>query len=143
MSTVHDVLKHKGSNVLTIDPKASVFEAALMMSEHSIGGLVVLRGTRVEGIITERDVLSRVVAKQKDPANILVTEAMSHDVYVCTPNISIDEARGIFMNRRIRHLPVVNEHGQLCGIVSIGDINGWRLEGQEQTIHYLREYLFG
>ena len=143
MTTVNDVLKHKGSQVLSIGPKASVLDAALLMNEHRIGGLVVLHSAKVEGIITERDVLRRVVARRVDPAEIAVKDVMTKDVYCCKRGVSIDEARGIFKNRRIRHLPVVDDKGRLVGMVSIGDINGWRLEGQEKTIHYLHEYLYG
>ncbi len=143
MATVHDVLKQKGSQVLSIGAKASVLDAALLMNEHRIGGLVVLRSAKVEGIITERDLLRHVVAKRVDPADITVKDVMTKDVYCCKRTTSIEEARSIFKNKRIRHLPVVDDQGRLDGMISIGDINGWKLEGQEQTIHYLREYLYG
>ncbi len=143
MATVNDVLKQKGSQVFSIGPKASVLDAALLMNEHRIGGLVVLHNTGVAGIITERDVLRRVVAQRADPATVAVRDVMTKDVYVCQKHVSIEDARSIFKNQRIRHLPVVDDHGRLEGMVSIGDINGWKLNGQEQTIHYLKEYLYG
>ena len=143
MATVHNVLKQKGSQVLSIGSKASVLDAALLMNEHRIGGLVVLRSAKVEGIITERDVLRRVVAQRKDPAQVTVREVMTRDVCVCKGETSIEEARNIFKGQRIRHLPVVDDRDRLVGLVSIGDINGWRLDSHEQTIHYLHEYLYG
>lgn len=143
MATVNDVLKQKGSQVFSIGPKASVLDAALLMNEHRIGGLVVLHSARVVGIITERDVLRRVVAQRADPANVTVQDVMTEDVYVCKKHVSIEEARGIFKNQRIRHLPVVDDSGRLEGMVSIGDINGWKLNGQEATIQYLHAYLYG
>ena len=143
MATVNDVLKQKGSQVFSIGPKASVLDAALLMNEHRIGGLVVLHNTEVVGIITERDVLRRVVAQRADPAEVTVRDVMTKDVYVCKKHVSIEDARSIFKNQRIRHLPVVDDEGRLEGMVSIGDINGWKLNGQEQTIHYLKEYLYG
>jgi CBS domain-containing protein len=143
MATVHDVLKQKGSQVLSIGAKASVLDAALLMNEHRIGGLVVLRSAKVQGIITERDVLRRVVAKRVDPADITVKEVMTSDVVCCKRTSTIEEARSIFKTKRIRHLPVVDDQGRLDGLISIGDINGWKLDGQEKTIHYLREYLYG
>ena len=143
MATVHDVLKQKGSQVLSIGPKASVLDAAMLMNEHRIGGLVVLRSAKVEGIITERDLLRQVVAKRVDPADIMVKDVMTKEVYCCKRVTTIEEARVLFKNKRIRHLPVVDDQGRLDGMISIGDINGWKLEGQEQTIHYLREYLYG
>lgn len=143
MATVNEVLKQKGSQVFSIGPKASVLDAALLMNEHRIGGLVVLHNNEVAGIITERDVLRRVVAQRADPAEVAVRDVMTKDVYVCKKHVSIDDARGIFKNQHIRHLPVVDDHGQLEGMISIGDINGWKLNGQEATIHYLHEYLYG
>ncbi len=143
MATVSDVLKKKGTQVFSIGPDASVFDAALLMNEHRIGGLVVLRSAKIVGIITERDVLRRVVAQRKDPATIDVRDVMTKDVYVCQASATTEEARTLFMQRRIRHLPVVGEKGKLQGMISIGDINGWKLNGQEQTIHYLKEYLYG
>jgi len=143
MTTVNDVLKKKGSQVLSIGPKASVMDAALLMNEHRIGGLVVLIGGKVKGIITERDVLRRVVAKCLDPASVKVKDVMTKDVYCGQRTATIDEARNIFNSKRIRHLPITDEKGLLVGMVSIGDINGWKLNGQEQTIQYLHEYLYG
>ena len=109
MATVHDVLKQKGSQVISIGSKASVLDAALLMNEHRIGGLVVLRSAKVEGIITERDLLRRVVAKRVDPADIAVKDVMTKDVYCCKRTTSIEEARTFFKNKRIRHLPVVDD----------------------------------
>ncbi len=143
MSTVHDVLKQKGTQVFSIGAKASVLDAALLMNEHRIGGLVVLRSAKVGGIITERDVLRRVVAKRADPADVMVKEVMTSDVVCCKRTATIEEARAIFKTKRIRHLPVVDDQGRLDGLISIGDINGWKLDGQEKTIHYLKEYLYG
>ena len=143
MATVSDVLKKKGTQVFSIGADAGVFDAALLMNEHRIGGLVVLRNAKVIGIVTERDVLRKVVALRKDPAAIEVREVMTKDVYVCQKDATIEEAKALFMQRRIRHLPVVGDKGRLEGMISIGDINGWKLNGQEQTIHYLKEYLYG
>jgi CBS domain-containing protein len=143
MATVNDVLKQKGSQVFSIGPDASVLDAALLMNEHRIGGLVVLKSAKIAGIITERDVLRRVVAQRADPADVTVKGVMTNDVYVCKKDATTEEARAIFNNQRIRHLPVVDGQGRLEGMISIGDINGWKLSGQEQTIHYLKEYLYG
>src|SRR5690606_16660773 len=129
------------SQVLTIAPHGSVLEAALLMNEHKIGSLVVLDAGRIVGIFTERDVLRRVVGQQKDPQRTQVREVMSRNVVCCTADAKIEEARGIFMRKRIRHLPVIDESDRLLGIISIGDLNAWQLDGQEKTIHYLHEYI--
>ena len=143
MSTIKQILSHKGSQVLSISPQASVLDAALLMNEHKIGALVVLDHGKVAGIFTERDVLRRVVAERLDSATVKVGDAMTREVICCRPQTDLEEARGVFMKRRIRHLPVVEEDGQLHGMISIGDLNAWDRDGQQRTIHYLHEYLYG
>ena len=143
MAKVLNVLQKKGTQVFSIGPDASVLDAALLMNEHQVGGLVVLQNSKVAGIITERDLLRKVIVQRKDPAAVTVRDAMTAEVYVCKKDASIEDARTLFMQRRIRHLPVVDDHGRLEGMISIGDINGWKLHGHEQTIHYLKAYLYG
>lgn len=143
MANVRQVLAHKGSQVLSIGPGATALDAALLMNEHKIGALVVLEQGRVAGIFTERDVLRRVVAKRLDPATVSVRDVMTREVVCCTPETELDDARAIFMRQRIRHLPVVDERGRLEGLISIGDLNAWQLEGQSLELHYLHEYIYG
>lgn len=143
MANVASILAEKGSQVLTISKGATVLEAAKLMNEHKCGSLLVTEDTQLQGIITERDVLSRVVAVSRDPAATPVLAVMTQEIAVCTPQTSIEEARTVMRNRRIRHLPVVDERDKLIGVVSIGDLNAHRLEGQEKTIHLLHEYLYG
>jgi CBS domain-containing protein len=142
MATVMAILTNKGSHVLTIGKEATVIQAALLMNEHKVGALVVTEGDQVAGMFTERDVLRRVVGEQRDPANTRVAEVMTTEVLCCEPHTSIDEARGVMKNRRIRHLPVVDD-GRLCGLVSIGDLNAHQMTSQEHTIHLMHEYLYG
>ncbi len=147
MAHVQDVVRHKGSEVLTIGPHASTLAACILMNDHQIGALVVIDparyGRQVHGIITERDVLRRVVAQRRDPAQTRVGEVMTRDVVVCRRDTEIHQARSLIMDRRVRHLPVVDDHGQLEGLISIGDLNAWDLTGQEIHIQALEEYLYG
>ncbi len=143
MPHVRELLAHKGSHVLTVSPRATVLDAVAIMNEHRIGGLVVTDRGRVIGIFTERDLLHRVVAQRLDPAYTLVQDVMTWDVVTCDPECDVGEVRSLFMHRRIRHLPIVNREGQLLGMVSIGDVNAWMLEGHEATIHHLHEYIYG
>ena len=143
MSTVASLLKAKGSQVFTISRDASVLDAAILMNEHKIGALVVSDDGQVEGIFTERDVLRRVVAARLDPANVKVGDVMTTDVIVCEADCAIEDARQIFRTRRIRHLPIVDQRGKLEGMISIGDLNAHKLDGQEVTIHYLEEFIYG
>ena len=82
------------------------------------------------------------IREQRDPTVTRVADVMTVEVACCTPETTIDEARGAMKNRRIRHLPVV-EGGRLCGLVSIGDLNAHEAFSQEQTIYLLQEYLYG
>jgi len=144
MSTVAEILQTKGSDIVTVNRKATVLDAAHVMNKHKVGAVVVMdEQNNVEGIFTERDLMQRVVAEGLSPAETIVEDVMSSDVVCCEAGASIDEARTVMRNRRIRHLPVVSVDGPLIGMVSIGDLNAWHLEGQEKTIHYLKEYLYG
>jgi CBS domain-containing protein len=143
MGTVREILSKKGTQVWTIGKSATVLQAALVMNEHRIGALVVLENDRVAGVFSERDVLQRVVAEHRDPAGTTVAEVMTSDVVCGTLDTSIEEARGAMKNRRIRHLPLVDDDRRLLGLISIGDLNAYQADGQEQTIHMLHEYLYG
>jgi CBS domain-containing protein len=143
VALVKDILAEKGAEVITVQPQESVLKAARLMNEYKIGSLVVTEGDLVVGIFTERDVLQRVVAEGKNPGSTLVSEVMTRHVACCRPQTTIEEARTVMRNRRIRHLPVVDEDRQLFGLISIGDLNAWELNGQELTIHFLHEYLYG
>src|SRR5690606_30335100 len=126
------ILAYKGSQVLTIAPHGTVLEASLLMNEHKVGCLVVLEAGRVVGIFTERDVLRRVVGQRRDPQRTVVSEVMTPDVVYCTPDAGLEEVRSIFKHQRIRHLPVIDDEQGLVGIISIGDLNAWQLDGQQQ-----------
>lgn len=143
MATVMAILATKGAQVLTIGPDATVLQAALLMNEHKVGALVVSAGDGIAGMFTERDVLRRVVGEQRDPTVTRVADVMTTEVACCTPETTLDEARGAMKNRRIRHLPVVEEGGRLCGLISIGDLNAHQITSQEHTIHLMHEYLYG
>ena len=143
MATVGEILAAKGSKVVLIGQGATVLEAALLMNEYKIGALVVSDDGHVAGMFTERDVLRRVVGERRDPATTRVAEVMTTEVVCCTPGTAIDEVRGAMKNRRIRHLPVVDDEGRLLGLVSIGDLNAHQATAQEQTIYLMHEYLYG
>ena len=143
MAQVRELLDRKGSHVLTIGPAASVLEAAVRMNEHRFGSLVVVEGERVVGMFTERDVLLRVVAERRDPEATRVGEVMTTAVVCCSPATSLDEARGVMRDRRIRHLPVADADGRLLGLISIGDLNAQVQAAQEQTVFLLTEYIQG
>jgi CBS domain-containing protein len=143
MATVKDILAVKGSGVLSIGPDATALDAAEMMNQHKVGSLVVMSGGQLIGIISERDILTRVVVPRLDPGRALVQDVMTVEVVCCRLHTPLEEARGVLKNRRIRHLPVVDDARQLLGLISIGDLNAHEAHDHEVTIHILQEYIQG
>lgn len=143
MATVDTILSRKGGEVVSVSPQACVLDAALLMNAWRVGCVLVLDDGQLAGVFTERDVLRRVVAQGKSPADTTIQDVMTTGVVCCQPDATLQEARAIFKQRRIRHLPVVGVDGQIMGLISIGDLNAWELRGQEVELVYLREYLYG
>jgi len=143
MSTVLEILATKGDKVVSVGPDASVLNAAIVMNEHRIGAVAVMDQGRIVGMFTERDVLQRIVAQQREPATTRVGDVMSTEVVCCTPETTVQEARNAMKNRRIRRLPVVAKDGKILGLISIGDLNAVEAVDHERTIHLLNEYLYG
>jgi CBS domain-containing protein len=143
MATVKEILAKKGADVRTIDHAATVLDGAMAMNQHRIGALVVLKDDHVVGMFTERDVLRRVVGECRDPATTPISAVMTEEVACCRIDTTVEEARVAMKDRRIRHLPVIDEQGSLLGLVSIGDLNAFQATSQEQTIHLMHEYLYG
>lgn len=145
MGIVTDILNQKqGHRLQWTHPGETVLAATQKMNDHGIGALLVIdESGALVGIFTERDVLRRVVAAELPPAAVQVSEVMTCEVACCRPDTSIDDARNIFRQHRIRHLPVVDEDGSVLGLISIGDLNAHHTNHQEVTIHYLNEYMYG
>lgn len=145
MPTVKDVLLKKGTTVVFITPDRSALEAAQLMDEQSVGGLLVVdnpESKELVGVITERDILRRVVSGGLPADNTLVREVMTTSVITCVPDTTIEECSAIMTTRRIRHLPVA-DNKTVYGIVTIGDVLAFRVAQQDDTIQYLNSYMFG
>ncbi len=108
-------------NVQTIDKGATVQEAARRMGKFSIGCLIVTSGKRVTGILTERDIMRRVVSDAKDPSETKVNDVMSDEVILIEPDMTVDDAAELMMDKKVKKLPVVKDN-QLIGIVTVTDI---------------------
>jgi CBS domain-containing protein len=143
MARLRELLQHKGGQVLTIAPNQTVLAAAELMNQHRIGCLVVCDEQGVCGIVSERDILQRVVAARRDPSTTRVADIMTTQVIFALPDMPIEQAQRIMMEKRIRHLPVLGEDGRLCGMISIGDLNAWEARMKDATIHWLQEYIYG
>lgn len=122
MSDVQSLLRAKGSQVFAIRQEASVSVAAILMTEYAIGSLVVTSRGTVVGILTERDVLRRVVAAGRNPQTTTVGQVMSQNVCCVHPRSSLDDLECLFQTHHFRHVPVVDDTQRCVGLVSTGDL---------------------
>jgi CBS domain-containing protein len=142
MARIAEILRGKHADVLKIDASATVFEALKKVVEQNVGSILVTRGDDVVGIMTERDYLRKIAIFGRTSHDTLVGEIMSSPLIYVTPETSVEEAMAIMTDRRIRHLPVV-ENDEVVGIVSIGDIVKFQSREQSFQIKYLTEYISG
>jgi CBS domain-containing protein len=140
MSQLSEILDEKGAHVLQIEAEASVFEAVKRMVEANVGSLLVTEGGEITGIVTERDYLRRVALEGRTDKETPVGEIMSSPLIVVTQQTTIDECMALMTDRRIRHLPVVDE-GKVVGVVSIGDVVRFKSKKQSFEIQYLNDYI--
>jgi CBS domain-containing protein len=142
MARVSEILRKKGGDVLKIEASATVFEAIKRIVELNVGSILVTEGDQVVGIMTERDYLRKIAIFGRTSHDTLVGEIMSSPLMYVTPETAIEEAMAIMTDRRIRHLPVV-ENDEVVGIVSIGDVVKFQSREQSFQIKYLTEYISG
>jgi CBS domain-containing protein len=140
--TISAILKDKGSDVLTIAPDATVFDAIRLMAERNIGALIVTEGEVLVGVITERDYTRKVALKGKASRDTAVREILTTEPVTVTPSHTIEECMRLMTLHRIRHLPVVEEE-KIAGIVSIGDLVNWIISAQDMAIGQLEGYIHG
>jgi len=137
---IADVLRNKGTAVATLSPSATVKDLLAGLAEHNIGAMVVLGPDGVAGIVSERDVVRRLHERGADLLSRPVAEIMTTVVATCTPNDSVDDLSVLMTQRRVRHVPVI-ENGKLAGIVSIGDVVKTRMEELEEHKEQLQAYI--
>ena len=140
MSAVSEILATKGTGVLSVDADASVLEAAQQMIDANVGAMLVAVGGRISGIVTERDYLRRVTLEGRADRDTAVHEIMSSPLIVISPDTTIEECMALMTEQRIRHLPVA-EHGNVVGVISIGDVVKFQSKQQSVQIQYLTEYI--
>jgi CBS domain-containing protein len=141
MPSVAAILRRKGEQVVTARPDMSVLDAARIMNQHRIGCVVITDTPgHIVGILTERDILTRLVAAERDPSHTRVREIMTTGVRTCTRETSTGDLRTVMQRERIRHIPVCDAEC-LCGLVSIGDVNASDAEGLSATIIAMEEYI--
>jgi CBS domain-containing protein len=142
MSRVAEILRGKGEEVLKIDASATVFDAIKKIVDANVGSILVTKGDEIVGIMTERDYLRKIAIHGRTSHDTLVGEIMSSPLVYVTPETTVEESMAIMTDRRIRHLPVVENDG-VVGIISIGDLVKFQSREQSFQIQYLTEYISG
>lgn len=143
MKTVSDLLRVKGNQVWSIGPDATVYDALTLMAEKDVGALLVLDNVgQLVGILSERDYARKIVLKGKTSRETPVRAIMTGKVLWVRPDQTIEEIMALMTNKRIRHLPVLEE-GRLVGVISIGDVVKAIISEQEFMIEQLANYITG
>ena len=141
--TVAAILKHKGHEVLSVDPTAAIDAVVALLSERRIGAVLVLDAAdQLLGIVSERDIVHSLAANGARTLEMTAGQLMTRALHTVTPQTTEVEAMTIMTASRIRHLPVI-EHGALIGLVSIGDVVKARIMQQDQEVDSLRAYVAG
>jgi CBS domain-containing protein len=140
MTTVRHLLDRKGRALFSVEPEDPVLEAIRMMADRHVGALLVMRGTELAGIVSERDYARKVVLLGRASAETPVWQIMSSPVITVSLDNSVQDCMRLVTERRIRHLPVV-EGGRVVGMISIGDLVKAVIEEQQQTIEQLESYI--
>jgi len=136
------LLKEKSNKIQTLAPEDTCFFCSEILSKFGIGALLVMEGEKLLGIVSERDLINKLVSKKLAPETVKVSEIMTRNVLTVTPETTVQEAIEIMTERRFRHLPVL-EKDKLVGIISIGDITRWIMLQQQQEISALTGYIHG
>ena len=141
MNGLSEILAEKGEVVLRIEADLSVLDAVRRMVDFNVGSLLVTDDGRDIGIVTERDYLRRVTLEGRDERKTPVREIISSPLVVVTPQTTVTECMALMTDRRIRHVPVVGDDGEVVGLVSIGDLVKFTSHQQSFELKYLREYI--
>lgn len=139
---VRDILKDKGTEIYSIRPEQTVYEAIAKMADLNIGALLVMEDNNLVGIISERDYRNKVILKGRTSKTTPVRDIMTENVYCVNPADSVEECLAIMTDRKFRHLPVM-EQKRVAGVVSIGDLVKAVISRQEIEIKNLRHYITG
>lgn len=141
-ASISTLLEHKGSAIYSVPATATVADAVGEMNRQKIGCVLVMDESRIAGVFTERDVLTRVVSAEVDPRTTPVAQVMTTDVNTVPPEATIEEVMTLFAEKHCRHLPVV-EAGRLLGLISIGDISRWVAAAHHAECEQLKQYIAG
>ena len=142
IGTIETILHHKGDQVWTIPPQATVFEAIRLLAEKNIGAVPVVEKGEVIGMFSERDYTRKIALAGKSSRSTQVREILSTEVVFATPDNTIEDCLRLMTENRIRHLPVL-VGSKLVGIISIGDLVNWIISTQTAALDQLESYIAG
>ena len=142
MTSVRQLLEGKGSEVASIAPDKSVYEAMRLMADRNIGALLVLQDGKLAGIVTERDYSRKAYLQDRLAKEIRVSEIMTPQVAYVSPDYTAEDCMALVTEMRVRHLPVL-ENNSVVGLISIGDLVKDAISGQQFIIHQLERYIHG
>ncbi|MGB5811025.1 MAG: CBS domain-containing protein [Polyangiales bacterium] len=139
---IRELIRRKGEDVYSVSPLSSVIDAVNTMNDHHVGSVLVIEAGYPIGIFSERDVLVRVVAAQRDPLETKVSDVMTTRLHIASPEDSVLDVMRLMTERRCRHIPVM-EHDKLLGLVSIGDLTKAMQHSLRQEVIELSNYIGG
>ena len=142
MRTIEQLLQVKGSDIWSIAPQATTYNALQIMAEKNVGALLVIEKEKLVGIFSERDYARKVILKDKSSKNTSVGELMIREVFYINANSTLEESLALMTAKRIRHLPVL-KNNQLIGIVTLGDVVKQIISDQKFAIRELEKYITG
>ncbi len=125
----------------TVEPSANVLEAVQVMAEESVGAVAVIEQGKLRGIFTERDVMLRVVLRERKPRETKISEVMTAPVETISEDTTAEDALNFMLERHIRHLPVLSSSGQFAGMLSIRNLLEHMVEDLQREVHSLDQYL--
>ena len=137
------VLGQKSREIFSVAPDTCVDDAVKMMDEKNVGALLVMKGDKLVGMLSERDYTRKVMLRGKKSFETKVSEIMSTNLTVTHPNEGVDECLRAMTDKRFRHLPVLDEKGKVIGVVSIGDLVKYVISCQSAAIAHLESYISG
>lgn len=140
MHNVQQILDQKGHRIISALPTASVREVIGLMAEHNIAAVLIMKGSELLGIITERDYARKVVLLGRSSAETPVSEIMTSQVFSVSPVETAQKCMSLMTEKKCRHLPVL-DNGEVLGMVSIGDLVKAVIQDQQQEIQQLQQYI--
>ena len=142
MATVRDMIRRKGGEVFTISPDATVLEAMRVMAKFNTGALLVMKGNKVDGILSERDCVRKVELAGRTAKDTRVSEIMTSKVIYIEANQELEQCMALMINKNIRHLPVYDDN-RLLGLISVRDVLKEVVDVQKFMISQLEHYITG